>query len=176
MAFRGLSPIFAPKTPPRRLRDASKMRSRRPRRRRDASKTPPRCPQDAPRSPQGAPKTPPRRFQDAHDALHFRVSRDISKNDRRYFKKYRCKTLPRRFRDASKPYSSAKAQLKLQLNQRIGGEATMQGRGGDKSTPLVQGIVGIYYSKNLRLSSTRSEAKGLGGLRKASCKRAGVFL
>ena len=38
-----------------------------------------------------------------------------------------------------------------------------RGRGGDKSTPLVQGKVGICFSKNLRLWSTRSEAKGLGG-------------
>ena len=30
---------------------------------------------------------------------------------------------------------------------RIGGESTMQGRGGDKSTPLVQGRVGIFITK-----------------------------
>ena len=151
MAFSSLCRQDASKMPPRSLQDASKTLPRRLQDVQDASKTPPRRPQDAPRrsqddpkTPQGAPKTPqddsktpprgPRCLQDAisHARWPKIVPRwpqvgDVSRNDDHEFQRYcqQCSHMRR--------YIATKL--------RIGGESTMQGRGGDKSTPLVQGKV-----------------------------------
>ena len=152
-AFSGLCRQDASKTPPRRFQDASKTSKTPPRCPQDAFKTPPRRPKAPPRRPKGAPKTPQDGFM-----MPSRGPRGLQECPKTV--QVSPKATPRRpkMRFHGLPWP------KIDMKIRFGGESTMQGRGGDKSTPLVQGKVGIYYSKNLRLCSTRSEAKGLGGL------------
>ena len=146
--------------PPRCLQDASKTLPRRLQDVQDASKMPPRRLQDTPKTPQGAPKMPQGRPQDALRRLQDAFTR--AKRPPRVPQdgpgepQGDPKTTPRRpkmrFRGLPWP--------KIDVRMRFGGESTRQGRGGDKSTPLVQGI-----GWDLLFEESRTPLYTLGGTR-----------